>query len=98
VLNQAFSERALKEAEGFVLEHVGRWVQRLGDQAVGDRDWMEKVGEVKVEEGYAWSKPINMSEWSDWLVFDIMGELAFGKSFGLKEEGANPFREIPHTM
>ncbi|PQE26851.1 benzoate 4-monooxygenase cytochrome P450 protein [Rutstroemia sp. NJR-2017a BVV2] len=97
VLNQAFSERALKEAEGFVLEHVGRWVQRLGEQVCGDR--MGKVGEEKVEEERgAWSKPINISDWSDWLVFDIMGELAFGRSFGLKEKGANQFREMPHII
>jgi hypothetical protein len=96
VLNQAFSERALKEAEGFVVEHVARWVERLGEQVVGDG--MGKVCEEKVEERGGWSKPIDISEWSDWLVFDIMGELSFGRSFGLKEKGPNQFRDIPHTM
>ncbi|PQE19513.1 Benzoate 4-monooxygenase cytochrome P450 protein [Rutstroemia sp. NJR-2017a WRK4] len=96
VLNQAFSERSLKEAESFVVEHVGRWVQRLREQV--SEDGTGKVVEEKVEERGGWSKPINMSEWSDWLVFDIMGELSFGRSFGLKEKGPNQFREIPHTI
>ncbi|KAG9227923.1 cytochrome P450 [Amylocarpus encephaloides] len=39
-----------------------------------------------------------MSDLTDYLVFDIMGDLCFGKSFERKEPGENPFRHMPHTI
>ena len=40
--------------------------------------------------GRDWSKPIDSTKWTDCLVFDILGDLCFGKSFGIKEPGENP--------
>ncbi|KAL8755853.1 MAG: hypothetical protein Q9184_004677 [Pyrenodesmia sp. 2 TL-2023] len=37
--------------------------------------------------GDGWSEPINLTKWSDCLVFDILGDLCFGKSFDTKEPG-----------
>ena len=48
--------------------------------------------------GKDWSQPKNMTDWSDYLVFDILGDLCFGRSFEIKEPGDNPFREIPHAI
>ena len=48
-------------------------------------------------DGKAWSKAKNLSDWSDYLVFDILGDLCFGRSFEIKESGDNPFRVIPHA-
>jgi hypothetical protein len=39
-----------------------------------------------------------MSELVDYLSFDIMGDLSFGKSLDVKEPGDNPFKAIPHTI
>ncbi|OBT75560.1 hypothetical protein VF21_05844 [Pseudogymnoascus sp. 05NY08] len=39
-----------------------------------------------------------MSDLSDCLVFDIMGDLSFGTSFNLKEVEENQFKHIPHTI
>jgi hypothetical protein len=39
-----------------------------------------------------------MSHLTDYLVFDIMGDLSFGKSFELKEPGKNQYRHMPHTI
>ena len=49
-------------------------------------------------DGKDWSEPKNLAEWSDYLVFDILGDLCFGKSFEIKEPGDNPFRAIPHAI
>jgi len=38
-----------------------------------------------------WSAAKNMAKWSDWLTFDIMGDLAFGKNFGMLEKDTNHF-------
>ena len=45
-----------------------------------------------------WSQPRNMSEWSDYLVFDIMCDLCFGRSLDIKEPGENPSRDIPKAI
>lgn len=73
----AFSETAMKGMEGYVLGLVEEFIGRVGevvDCTGGEEE--EKEGKEK------WSKCLNMSQWCNWLVFDIMGELVFGKSFG----------------
>lgn len=57
ILNAAFSDKALKNSEHYIVQHADRWCELLLDG-----------GHV------AWSAPRNMAEWSDWLVFDILGE------------------------
>ncbi|MCJ1475259.1 hypothetical protein MMC13_003921, partial [Lambiella insularis] len=46
----------------------------------------------------AWSEPKNMADWTDYLVFDILGDLCFGSSFEIKEPKENTLRVIPHTI
>ncbi|KAK3207719.1 hypothetical protein GRF29_96g100302 [Pseudopithomyces chartarum] len=84
ILSQAFTEKTVKHAAGFVIDHVERWIDLLVDA--------KDVGED------GWSKAKNMSDWNDWLVFDILGDLLLGRSFGLKEPGENPIRKVPHMM
>jgi len=38
-----------------------------------------------------WSVARNMALWSDYLAFDIMSELAFGKNFGMLERDESHF-------
>lgn len=45
-----------------------------------------------------WSASVDLGEKVDHLVFDIMGDLSFGKSFNIKEPGDNPLREVPHNI
>lgn len=49
-------------------------------------------------DGKDWSEPRNMAEWNDCLVFDILGDLCFGKSFEIKEPGSNPLKTMPHSI
>ncbi|KAI9781242.1 MAG: hypothetical protein M1816_002425 [Peltula sp. TS41687] len=49
-------------------------------------------------DGKDWSQPKDLAEWSDYLVFDILGDLCFGKSFEIKEPGENPLKTIPHSI
>jgi len=82
VLNSAFTDKAVRSAEEFVIQHVDRWNTLL----------------IEGNHGQTWTDPQNMSGLSDYLVFDIMGDLCFGKSFELKEPGPNQFRHMPHTI
>lgn len=40
---------------------------------------------AKIEESRG--KPLNMSDWFNFYSFDVMGDLSFGKSFGMLKEG-----------
>jgi cytochrome P450 len=45
-----------------------------------------------------WSGPEVASDLADQLMFDIMGDLSFGRSFDIKERKENPFRDMPHII
>lgn len=45
-----------------------------------------------------WSQPQNMTQLSDCLLLDNLGDLCFGRSFETKEPGDNPLRAIPHAI
>jgi len=85
ILNQAFTEKSVKHASTFITRHTERWIDLLVDGH-------------DISQEYGWSKTRNMSEWNDWVVFDILGDLCFGRSFEIKEPGPNPIREIPNHI
>lgn len=82
VMNYAFSENALRAAEGFLHSNTDRWLELLGELPTEDSKW---------------SVSLNMCDWMNWLVFDILGDLCFGKSFDMKEPGSKQ-RHIPEMM
>jgi hypothetical protein len=82
VLNSAFSENALRSSEEFMIKHVDRWNELTWEGTAPD----------------TWSTPKNIALWVDYLVFDILGELCFGRSFETKEPGENNLKGIPHGM
>lgn len=82
VLNHAFSSKALRSAEPFVLSNADRWCELLEDE---------------VNAGGEWSGSVNMTDWVNYLVFDILGDLCFGKSFDMKEPNG-PMKEAPELM
>jgi hypothetical protein len=64
VMGQAFSDQAMKGMEQYVLQHVQDMVDRIGmavKRPGGDKN--------------RWSRELNMQNWCNWLVFDIMGDL-----------------------
>jgi cytochrome P450 len=71
IMGQAFSDSALRGFEQYVLGHVEDLVERIKSAANSSNSQESR-----------WSAPQDMSNWCNWLVFDIMGDLVFGKSFG----------------
>ncbi|KAF8463063.1 benzoate 4-monooxygenase cytochrome P450 [Kalaharituber pfeilii] len=69
VMSQAFSEAAIRGMEENVLTHIRTFVKRLGSYSCGK----------KSDD----SQPRNMAHWSNWLTFDVIGDLCFGKTFGM---------------
>ncbi|DAA73871.1 TPA_exp: putative Cytochrome P450 benzoate 4-monooxygenase [Trichophyton benhamiae CBS 112371] len=75
VLSQAFSENALKGMEDVMLTNVRQFCDIMGGDAPGldsDRFLNEKGVATR-----------NMADWFAYLTYDVMGELCFGKSFGM---------------
>ncbi|KAH3953262.1 hypothetical protein HBH70_033540 [Parastagonospora nodorum] len=74
VLNHAFSEAALRSAEPFIHSNIDRWLILLGQH--------KTVGQI-------WTESIDMADQVSYLVFDILGDLCFGRCFDMKEPGNN---------
>lgn len=83
ILNQCFTEKSIRAASGFIIRHVDRWNQLITNRSGSTAEW---------------SETIDFSEEAEKLVFDIMGDLSFGKSFDLKEPGHNPLSVVPQTI
>jgi hypothetical protein len=74
ILNQALTNKALKNSTIFMAQHIETWLDLL---VAGD----------DVDKEHGWTKTRNMSKWTSWVVFDILGNLCFGRSFEIKEPG-----------
>lgn len=44
-----------------------------------------------------WSKSLNMAQEVNYLVFDILGDLCFGKQFNMKEPDSD-IKHVPELM
>lgn len=74
MLANAFSEKAVRGFEPFVISNVERWCELLEDE---------------IPKNGGWSESINMADWLNWLVFDVMGDLCLGRSFDMKEKDSD---------
>lgn len=86
MLSNAFSDKALRGFEPFVLANLERWCKLLENEVP-----------ESASKNDGWSESINMADWLNWFVFDVMGDLCLGKSFGMKETD-NEMRYIIHLM
>ena len=79
VLSHAFADGAIKGMEKYIIENV-----RTFCRVMHPANEAEKATEL-------WGAPKNMADRADWLTFDIMGDLAFGKAFAMTERDTNRF-------
>lgn len=87
ILSQAFSDSALKSMEDHMLAHIRTFCSRLGERAFPKGRSTESIE----KHSDSWSMAQNIADWANWLAFDVMGDLCFGKSFGMLEEPTNRF-------
>ena len=82
VLSQAFSEQALRGLEPHIIAIVRIFCNQL------------KLGHSKnssEKDQGAWSKAKNMARWTNYMSYDILGEICYGKSFETLEKPNNRF-------
>ena len=82
VLAHGFSETALKDMEGYMIANVDHWCELLGENNGQKAD--------------TWSEPKDIAKYCNYLTFDVLGELCFGKSFGMSQSTVN--RWVPKMM
>ena len=75
VMSHAFSDTALRGLEEFILVHIHEFIEKLtgGGSTVTNVNAIEK----------GWTAPKDVSSWCSYLGFDVMGDLCFGKPFGM---------------
>jgi cytochrome P450 len=79
----AFTDQSVKATIPYMERHVDRWNELMpGDRFDAD----------------GWSESRDLAEWTDYLMFDLFGDVCFGKQNDTKEPGENPLRRIPHAI
>ena len=81
VLSHAFSDSAIKSMEKYILGNVRTFCSALGSKPAFTTD--------KTDEKAQWSVAQNMADWCNYLTFDVMGDLCFGKAFEMLENRTN---------
>jgi cytochrome P450 len=84
VMSHAFSDSAIKSLEKYILANV-----RVGCELLGRKT--QSYSDPSNEKDGGWNDAWNAAHWCEWLVFDIMGDLVFGKAFGMLESPINRF-------
>lgn len=75
VLSQVFSDNALKGMEYLMLENIRKFCAIVG----GDEGDVHGGAFVGKDGKKVW----NLADWFGYLTYDVMGELCFGKTFGM---------------
>lgn len=82
ILSHCFTDPALRALEPLMVKTIDIWIETLGQGA-------------KPNSG-GWSSPRDMAHWANYLTFDVLGDLCFGKSFGLIT--SDELRSAPDLM
>ncbi|KAL1875160.1 hypothetical protein Daus18300_003228 [Diaporthe australafricana] len=89
-MSPGFSDRSLREQETIVKGHVDLLIERLRERCIpatgGDKHEDDKAKE-KGPLSLASKTAFDMRLWFNYATFDIIGDLAFGESFGCLEHG-----------
>ncbi|KAF2843450.1 cytochrome P450 [Patellaria atrata CBS 101060] len=80
VLSYAFSDSALKGMEEYVLVHIRDYLNKLVSASSEPNG--SANGHVKSEKS-GWSEAKDVATWTNYMSFDILGDLCFGKPFGM---------------
>jgi len=81
VISQGLTDRCMREFEPSLNVHIDKFIQNLG----------ELSRETCPAGPQSWSTPINMTQWCQWLAYDVMGQFGFGQSFEMQDKPDNHF-------
>lgn len=76
VMEHAFTDKSLRASQAYLVQNVQTFRDVILQSSKTGKDW---------------SQPYNMSQWSTYLSYDIMGDLVFGRRFNLMTSDAHRF-------
>ncbi|GAB7328642.1 hypothetical protein MBLNU13_g00578t1 [Cladosporium sp. NU13] len=76
VMEHAFTEKSLRSSQMYLIQNVKTFQDVILQSSKDGKDW---------------SQPFNMSQWSTYLNYDIMGDLVFGRRFDLMTSDSHRF-------
>lgn len=83
VLSPAFSDNAMRAMETNVLAHVRQFCSNLGEVTAPTAAYSD--------DGPQWTLAKNITYQANYMTFDVMGDLCFGKSFNMLSSPRNRF-------
>lgn len=90
ILCQAVSDSAMSAMEEHILKIVRRFCDHLVD-GNSTNAGVEGKESIDVQVVRNWSREKDMAAWTNYFSFDVMGELCFGKTFGMMERDDNRY-------
>ena len=86
-MSPGFSDRSLREQEKIVKGYVDLLIQRLRERCIPARDDEAEGKAERKPVSSASRSAVDIRHWFNYVTFDIIGDLAFGESFGCLEQG-----------
>jgi hypothetical protein len=83
-VSSALSESSIRSMEELVLRNIRIFCAALIEPS------SDTLGKSSNEKG-GWGEPKNMTDWTDYLSFDIMGDICFSSSFDMLRSSANRY-------
>ncbi|KAK8018790.1 isotrichodermin C-15 hydroxylase [Apiospora marii] len=83
VVSSALSESSVRAMEGIVLRNIRKFTGHLGDSVTDPHS--------RTDDEKGWGSPKNMTEWADYLSFDIMGDICFSGPFEMLDKPDNRY-------
>lgn len=90
LISQALSGKMVRAMEAHILKHVRTFCNCVG------KSKLERLAQNADPVHSEWNIAVDVSTWTNRLTFDIMGDMAFGRTFGVLKDGSN--RYIPEIL
>lgn len=87
IVSQGLSDSAIQAMEGHVLKNVRKFCSKLIYKDIFENETPSK----RPETSEGWGSPKNMTRWTNYLTFDIMGDLCFSQSFDMLDSMNNHY-------
>ena len=91
VLSHGFSDAAMRGVEGLAIKVVDLFCKNLVEAPLEEDVQTLANGSVPKGEHAAWSPPRNLAHWTNYLSYDVLGELCYGTSFHTLSSPTNRF-------
>ncbi|KID91342.1 cytochrome P450 3A31 [Metarhizium guizhouense ARSEF 977] len=93
IVSQGLSDAALRSHEPTLLAHIKKCFALITDADFPSQA-QPQITDKEGQKG--WTRSMNMSDWFNWLTFDIMGDVVFGIGYDLLASPQN--RIIPRAI